>query len=93
MGPVLFFLTSLKTVAKQNQLVRFRMASTAAAVNAVRLPSPFRSPVFGADRTLPKQFRLKDPSLIRTQGLINGKWVDGEEGGKITVTSSTLLPS
>jgi len=29
--------------------------------------------------------------LIRTQGLINGKWVDGEEGEKITVNSSALL--
>ncbi|KAF9651085.1 succinic semialdehyde dehydrogenase [Thelephora ganbajun] len=65
MGSALFFLTltSLKTVAKQNQLVRFRMASTAAT------------------------FGLKDPSLIRTQGFVNGKWVDGEEGGKITVTN------
>ena len=38
MSPALFFLTSLRTVAKHNQLVRFKMASTAATVNAVRFP-------------------------------------------------------
>jgi len=38
MGPALFLLTSLRTVAKQNQLLRFRMASTAATVNSVRSP-------------------------------------------------------
>ena len=36
MGPALVFLTSLRTVAKRNQLVRFRMASTAATTNTVR---------------------------------------------------------
>ena len=39
-----------------------------------------------------RQFGLKDPSLIRTQGLVNGKWVDGEDGRTISVTSSVLLP-
>lgn len=63
MGPSLFFLTSLRTVARRNQLVRFRMASTAA------------------------NFGLKDPSLIKTQGLIGGKWVDADDGGKISVTN------
>ena len=33
------------------------------------------------------QFGLKDSSLIRTQGLIDGKWVDAKEGGKIAVIS------
>ncbi|KIJ69891.1 hypothetical protein HYDPIDRAFT_104549 [Hydnomerulius pinastri MD-312] len=30
---------------------------------------------------------LKDPSLIKTQGYIDGKWVDAKEGGKILVTN------
>jgi len=46
--------------------------------------------VLTPDRDFAKQFGLKDPSLIRTQGLIGGKWVDGEDGRKITVTSSVL---
>ena len=37
MGHTLFFLTSLRTIVKRNQLVRFRMASTAATVNTVRV--------------------------------------------------------
>ena len=43
MGTALFFLSSLRTVAKQNQLARFRMASTAAAANTVRFPHSFWS--------------------------------------------------
>lgn len=38
------------------------------------------------------QFGLKDPSLIKTQGLINGQWVDAKSGGKILVTSEYYLP-
>ncbi|KZT29399.1 succinic semialdehyde dehydrogenase [Neolentinus lepideus HHB14362 ss-1] len=30
---------------------------------------------------------LKDPSLIKNQGLIDGQWVDAKDGGKITVTN------
>ena len=85
MGPAILFLTSLRAVAKQNQLVRFRMASSAAAVNVIIFPTQSLT-----DFAFANQFGLKDPSLIRTQGLINGKWVDGGEGGKITVTSSAL---
>jgi succinate-semialdehyde dehydrogenase/glutarate-semialdehyde dehydrogenase len=36
-------------------------------------------------------FGLKDPSLIRTQGFIDGKWVDAKDGGKITVTNPATL--
>ncbi|KAH9854802.1 succinate-semialdehyde dehydrogenase [Lenzites betulinus] len=32
-------------------------------------------------------FGLKDASLIRTQGFIDGKWVDAKEGGVIKVTN------
>ncbi|KAF9534622.1 succinate-semialdehyde dehydrogenase [Crepidotus variabilis] len=32
-------------------------------------------------------FGLKDPSLIKFQGLINGKWVDSKSGEKISVTN------
>ncbi|THH27639.1 hypothetical protein EUX98_g6546 [Antrodiella citrinella] len=32
-------------------------------------------------------FGLKDASLIRAQGYINGQWVDAKEGGKIQVTN------
>ncbi|KAI0658692.1 succinic semialdehyde dehydrogenase [Cubamyces menziesii] len=32
-------------------------------------------------------FGLKDSSLIRTQGFIDGKWVDAKEGGVIKVTN------
>ncbi|PSR81033.1 hypothetical protein PHLCEN_2v6564 [Hermanssonia centrifuga] len=32
-------------------------------------------------------FGLKDASLLRTQGFIDGKWVDAKEGGKISVTN------
>jgi len=32
-------------------------------------------------------FGLKDPSLIKTQGLINGQWIDAKSGGKILVTN------
>jgi succinate-semialdehyde dehydrogenase/glutarate-semialdehyde dehydrogenase len=32
-------------------------------------------------------FRLKDPSLIKTQAFIDGKWVDGKDGEKIIVTN------
>ena len=39
MALAFFFLTSLRTVAKQNKPVRFRMASTAATLNAVRSPA------------------------------------------------------
>jgi hypothetical protein len=34
-----------------------------------------------------KVFGLKDPSLVRFQGLINGKWVDANDGGLISVNS------
>jgi succinate-semialdehyde dehydrogenase / glutarate-semialdehyde dehydrogenase len=40
------------------------------------------------------QFGLNDPSLIKTQGFIDGKWVDAKDGGRIVVTSeleSSLL--
>ncbi|KIK98211.1 hypothetical protein PAXRUDRAFT_824122 [Paxillus rubicundulus Ve08.2h10] len=30
---------------------------------------------------------LKDPSLVKSQGYINGKWVDANEGGTILVTN------
>ena len=49
--------------------------------------------VLDLDLVFVKQFGLKDPSLIRTQGLINGRWVDGEDGRTIAVTSSVLLPT
>ncbi|KAL1944396.1 hypothetical protein VTO73DRAFT_3581 [Trametes versicolor] len=32
-------------------------------------------------------FGLKDPSLVRTQAYIGGKWVDAKEGGTIKVTN------
>ncbi|KAI0832934.1 succinate-semialdehyde dehydrogenase [Trametes gibbosa] len=32
-------------------------------------------------------FGLKDASLVRTQGFIDGKWVDAKEGGLIQVTN------
>ena len=35
------------------------------------------------------QFGLKDPSLVRAQGFIDGKWVDAKEGGVIKVTSES----
>ena len=35
-----------------------------------------------------QQWGLKDASLIRNQGFIDGKWVDAKEGGKFTVTST-----
>lgn len=36
----------------------------------------------------PDQFSaLKDPSLIKTQGFINGKWVDAKNGETIAVTN------
>jgi len=70
------------------------MASTTTTVNAVRfLTQSFRICALALTRLFANQFGLKDPSLIRTQGLINGKWVDGEDDGKITVTSSALLLS
>lgn len=34
------------------------------------------------------QFGLKDPSLIKFQGLIDGKWVDAKDGAKIVVKST-----
>ncbi|OCH95922.1 succinate-semialdehyde dehydrogenase [Obba rivulosa] len=37
--------------------------------------------------TAASNFGLKDASLIRTQGFINGKWVDAQEGGTINVTN------
>ncbi|KII95315.1 hypothetical protein PLICRDRAFT_210504 [Plicaturopsis crispa FD-325 SS-3] len=37
--------------------------------------------------TAASAFGLKDPSLIKTQGFIDGKWVDAKEGGTITVTN------
>jgi len=37
------------------------------------------------------QFGLQDPTLIRTQGFIGGKWVDAKHGDKIVVTSE-LVP-
>lgn len=33
------------------------------------------------------KFGLKEGSLIKNQGFIDGKWVDSKEGGKILVTS------
>lgn len=34
-----------------------------------------------------KVWNLKDPSLIKTQGFINGKWVDAKDGSRIKVTN------
>ena len=36
----------------------------------------------------PSQFGLQDPTLIKTQGFIDGKWVDAKQGGRIVVTSA-----
>jgi len=36
-------------------------------------------------------FGLKDSSLIRAQGFIDGKWVDAKEGGTIKVTNPATL--
>lgn len=39
------------------------------------------------------QFGLKDPSLIKFQGFIDGKWVDAKDGETIVVNSEyALLP-
>jgi hypothetical protein len=35
-----------------------------------------------------KIFGLKDPSLIKFQGLIGGKWVDAKDGSVFSVTSA-----
>src|SRR5271170_968526 len=63
-----------------------RMASTGASV---------RYFFFGANESsiqrLLLQFGLQDPTLIRTQGFIGGKWVDAKHGDKIVVTSE-LVP-
>ncbi|EPQ58959.1 succinic semialdehyde dehydrogenase [Gloeophyllum trabeum ATCC 11539] len=37
--------------------------------------------------TVGSSWGLKDPSLVKTQGLIDGQWVDAQEGAKITVTN------
>ncbi|EMD40403.1 hypothetical protein CERSUDRAFT_80075 [Gelatoporia subvermispora B] len=37
--------------------------------------------------TAAANFGLNDASLIRTQGFINGQWVDAQEGGTISVTN------
>lgn len=42
----------------------------------------------GCTHYLKLQFQLKDDSLIKTQGFINGKWLDAKDGGTITVQSS-----
>ncbi|KAF9462029.1 succinate-semialdehyde dehydrogenase [Collybia nuda] len=36
-------------------------------------------------------FGLKDPSLIKFQGLIDGKWIDAKDGEKIIVTNPATL--
>lgn len=41
--------------------------------------------------TAASAFGLKDGSLIRTQGFIDGKWVDAKEGGTVTVTNPATL--
>lgn len=38
-----------------------------------------------------EQFGLKDPSLIKTKGLIDGVWVDAKNGATISVTSAYTL--
>lgn len=37
------------------------------------------------------QWGLKDESLVRSQGFIDGQWVDAKEGGKFVVTSEACL--
>jgi succinate-semialdehyde dehydrogenase/glutarate-semialdehyde dehydrogenase len=36
------------------------------------------------------QLGVKDISLIKTQGLIDGKWVDAKDGGRIAVSSESF---
>ncbi|KAG5648730.1 hypothetical protein DXG03_000077 [Asterophora parasitica] len=36
-------------------------------------------------------FGLKDPSLIKFQGFIDGKWIDAKNGEKVTVINPATL--
>ncbi|SJL05860.1 related to UGA2-succinate semialdehyde dehydrogenase [Armillaria ostoyae] len=36
-------------------------------------------------------FGLKDPSLIKTQGFVDGKWIDAKDGATISVTNPATL--
>lgn len=41
-------------------------------------------------RAMVSQLGIKDAALYRTQGFINGKWVDAKDGGKIVVDSERI---
>ncbi|TFY75916.1 hypothetical protein EWM64_g8095 [Hericium alpestre] len=68
--------------------MRFLASPRLLTVGALRMQHRSFSPKFTimASR-LASTLSLKDPSLLKTQGFIDGQWVDSKSGGKITVTN------
>ncbi|KAJ3822600.1 succinic semialdehyde dehydrogenase [Lentinula raphanica] len=69
-------------------MMTFRLSSTFSSL--LKPPLLSISPQITRHRMASSQasaFGLKDPSLIKFQGLIGGKWVDAKDGAKIVVTN------
>ncbi|RPD67539.1 succinic semialdehyde dehydrogenase [Lentinus tigrinus ALCF2SS1-7] len=66
-----------------------RRAASITLLFAAPLKNKFipRHPLFRYRMASTNAFGLKDASLVRTQGFIDGKWVDAKEGGVIKVTN------
>jgi succinate-semialdehyde dehydrogenase/glutarate-semialdehyde dehydrogenase len=73
------------------------MLSTGRAVlrtTVIGRHSPVRavSPRLASSSASAAAFGLKDPSLVKFQGLIGGQWTDGNGGGTISVQSPFFVP-
>lgn len=46
-----------------------------------------------SELTVVRQFGLKDAGLLKSQGFIEGKWIDAKDGATIKVTGVSCIPS
>ncbi|KAF9238848.1 Aldehyde/histidinol dehydrogenase [Melanogaster broomeanus] len=68
---------SFRVIAPRALAATPRFRNSSASTLWCRMASTANTSVWG----------LKDPSLLKTQGYIDGKWVDATEGGTILVTN------
>src|ERR1700683_4693344 len=79
-------LTRTDKISAAYNTLFYRMASTSNAVSDFAGTDIIYELAHAHFVPRPK-FGLKDSSLIKTQGFIDGKWVDAKDGARITITS------
>ncbi|KAI3619472.1 succinate-semialdehyde dehydrogenase [Moniliophthora roreri] len=69
-------------------MLQLRFPSFSLLLRVQIISSPLRnSKFYRMASSQASAFGLKDSSLIKTQGFINGKWRDAKDGGRIVVTN------